>query len=178
MRSCSAEWLAARCAVAHRNRRLVMRKFLLAATILAPFAIAPAFADNNGGVVAGNLSGAASISVAGIQAGQSTSAGSMTVGNASSFQSARAGNSAMIETSGMAKASPLGVVTATQTAERQDGYSTTISNTKESWGFGNKAAGGATANQGSQLLGGSLAAGANLNGFVAVEPNRDRHDHR
>lgn len=151
-----------------------MRKFLLAATIIAPFAIAPAFAGD-GGVVAGNLSGAASISVAGVQAGQSTSAGSMTVGNASSFQSAKAGNSAMIETTGMAKASPLGVVTATQTAERQDGYTTTISNTKEGWGRGNLAAGGAVAKQGSQLFGGSLAAGANLNGFIAVEPNQDRH---
>ncbi len=156
-----------------------MHKCLLAATILAPFAIAPAFAGNDGGVIAGNLSGAASISVGGIQAGQSTSAGSMTVGNAAQFDSAKAGNAAMIGTMGMAKAGPAGVVTATQTAQRQDGYATTTSIGKEGWGFGNNAAGGAVANQGSTVVGGSLAAGANLNGFVAVKPDQDhRPGHR
>src|SRR5690348_18413584 len=53
------------------NRRLVMRKFFFAATILAPFVVAPALAG-------------------GVQAGQNTTAGAMTVGNGASFQSGTA----------------------------------------------------------------------------------------
>lgn len=83
-----------------------MRKFLLAATILAPFAIAPAFADGHGGTTAGNLTGAVSISTGGVLAGQSTKAGAITVGNGSSFQSVTAGNAAAINTSGTAMARP------------------------------------------------------------------------
>jgi len=154
-----------------------MRKFLLAATIVAPIAIAPALA-NDRHTVAGNLSGTAAISVGGIEAGQSTSAGSMTVGNASSFQSAKAGNTAAIKTAGTAKATPQGLITATQAAQRQDGYATTVGNTKEGWGGGNRAAGAADATQGTQVSGGSLAAGANVNGFLAAAPNRHGHGPR
>ena len=84
-----------------------MRKFFFAATILAPFVVAPALAGGqDGGRVTGNLTGTASFSAGGVQAGQNTTAGAMTVGNGASFQSGTAGNSATIGTGGIAYAKP------------------------------------------------------------------------
>src|SRR5579859_5230626 len=104
-------------------RRLDMRKFLLAATILAPFVVAPAFAGGGpeGGAIAGNLTGTASISVGGVQASQGTQAGAMTVGNGFSFQSATAGNAASITTNGHAIAGPGKAMTGTNTTQHQAG---------------------------------------------------------
>ncbi len=92
----------------------------------------------------------------------------MTAGNGYSFQSATAGNAASIATKGYAIAGPGKAMTGTNTTERQAGGTTVVSKTAEGWGRGNMAVGGATANQGSTVLGGSAAAAGNLNGFVGV----------
>jgi hypothetical protein len=147
-----------------------MRKFLLAATILAPFVVAPAFAGGGpeGGAIAGNLTGTVSISAGGVQASQGTQAGAMTVGNGASYQSATAGNFATINTNGYAKAGPGIAMTGTNTTQAQGGGTTVVSNTRTGWGFGNMAGGGATAGQTSTVLGGSAAAAGNVNGFVGM----------
>ena len=151
-----------------------MRKILVAATILAPLVVAPAFARDDGGAIAGNITGTASISVAGVAAGQSTQAGAMTAGNGFSMQSATAGNVAAIDTSGYAKAGPGYAKTGAKTTEAQGGGTTVVSKSDTGWGRGNMAGGGASADQGSVVVGGSAAAAGNLNGFVAVKPAHGR----
>ena len=145
-----------------------MRKIFLAATILAPFAVAPAFAD--GGAVAGSLTGTGSMSVAGVSAGQSTQAGALTVGNGASFQSATAGNNASIATDGYAKAGPGYSATGAKTTQSQGGGSTVVSKSDKGWG--GLAGGGATASEGSNVVGGSVAGAGNVNGFVATVHTR------
>jgi len=151
-----------------------MRKFLLAATILAPFVVAPAFAGGGpqGGAIAGNLTGTASISAGGVVASQGTMAGAMTVGDGTSFQSATSGNFATISTDGYAKAGPGYAKTGTTTTEAQGGGTTIVSKSDTGRGFGNMAAGGATGGQTSTVAGGSVAAAGNLNGFVGVTVNK------
>jgi hypothetical protein len=154
-----------------------MRKLLLASVFaLVPFA---AFAGQpQGGAIAGNLTGTASISAGGVAAGQSTQAGAMTAGNGFSMQSATAGNAATIDTNGYAKAGPGYAKTGSNTTEMQGGGTTVVSKSTEGWGRGNMAGGGATANQGSTVIGGSAAAAGNLNGFVAVQPPKNDHHPR
>jgi hypothetical protein len=157
-----------------------MRKFLLAATILAPFVVAPAFAGGNGsagGTIAGNVSGTVSMSNSGLTASGGTAAGAMTAGNGASFQSVTTGNYATVGSKGVAMAGPGKAYTDTKTTESQSGATTAISNTKTGFGFGNLAAGAASGASGAQMTGGSTAAAGNLNGVLGVavqQPSRPR----
>jgi len=147
-----------------------MKKLLLASAFaLMPFV---AFAGGDqGGMIAGNITGTASISVGGLAASQGTQAGAVTAGNGGALESATAGNGAAIDTNGYAKAGPGYAKTGSNTTEMQGGNTTVVEKTGAFWGV---AAGGADAKQGSTVVGGSGAAAGNLNGFVAVQQSNHR----
>jgi hypothetical protein len=149
-----------------------MRKFLIAATILVPFA---AFAGQDNGKVAGNLALTASGSLAGVQSQQGTMAGSMVGGNGAVINGAVAGNYTSIDTSGTAHAGQGTAKTETKATQLNVGGAITGGYAEKGWGFGNTAGGTASAMQGSQAVGGSAAVAADLGGFVQTpKPNHPR----
>lgn len=143
-----------------------MRKVLFASVfILATPVLAMAGGNHSG--VSGNLGATGSLSNSGVSASQGTQAGAMTIGNGFSYQSATAGNNASVTTQGYAKSGPKGTQTGSTTSESQGGWTTVVSNTKSGWG--GHAAGGAMGGQTSGVTGGTVSAGADLNGYFTVK---------
>ena len=169
-----------------------MRKFLLAATILAPFVVAPAFAGGaqQGLTAAGdiNLSKTTAGSTAIVGGMQGTNAQAKAAGNGGVIVGAVSGNYTSVDTAAAGTAGPMGSytnTTATQTnlggtlagglalnkdaghggAPRGDLFSVQ----------GNGASGSAGGGQ-SSMAGGTAAATAtnmNLGGFIKVDPPRN-----
>lgn len=99
-----------------------MRKFLLAATLLAPFAVAPAFAGGGtlGGIAAGDvdLGMTSAGSSAGVSSVQGTRARSNVAGNGGVIVGAVSGSTTSVQTTALGTAGPRGSytdTTATQT---------------------------------------------------------------
>jgi hypothetical protein len=139
-----------------------MRKFLIAATILVPFA---AFAGQDHGMIAGNLALTASGSLAGVQSQQGTMAGSMVGGNGAVINGAVAGNYTSIDTTGAAKAGLGYAKTETKATQLNVGGVITGGAGKAFLGTAGGAAGGA---QSSQAVGGSAAVAGDAGGFVLL----------
>jgi len=150
-----------------------MRKFLIAATILLPFA---AFAGQDGAKVAGNVALTTSGSLAGAQSQQGTMAGSMVGGSGVVINGAVAGNYTSIDTTGAAHAGRGYANTEAKTTQLNLGGAITGGYADTGRGFGNKATGTAGATQSSQAIGGSAAVAADLGGAVKVQTPRPGHN--
>ena len=156
-----------------------MRKFLLAATILAPFALAPAFADMPANLKAAgdvNLAQTAANSNAGVSSQQGTMAASKVGGNGAVVAGAVSGNYTQVNTGAGATAGPQGSYT--NTAAQQVNIGGTVTGgLADNAKHGNGATGKASGGQSSQATGGAAAtaSNANLGGFIAVQQTRGGH---
>jgi hypothetical protein len=150
------------------DRRLIMRKFLLAATILAPFAFAPAFGQTIAGDV--NLAKTAAGSTAGVASEQGTMAGAKVGGNGAVVTGAVSGNYTQVQTAAGATAGPKGSFTNT-TAQQINIGGTVAGGLADNSKHSNAATGIAGGQQTSQATGGSAAtaSNANLGGMIKVE---------
>jgi hypothetical protein len=169
-------WLLPRVQMHTINRRPNMRKLLFAATILAPFAVAPAFAGDL--TIAGdvNLAKTAAGSTAGVASGQGTMAGAKAAGNGAVIVGAVSGNYTAVQTGAAALAGPKGSFTNT-TAQQVNIGGTVAGGLTDNQKHGG-AAGMAGGQQSSQAMGGSAASATNTNlgGFIKVEqPKPPRH---
>lgn len=151
-----------------------MRKFLLAATIMVPFA---AFAGGADLSIAGdgNLAKTTAASTAGVQSTQGNHAEANVGGNGGIVAGAVSGNYTSVATTALGKAGPAGSytdTTATQTnvggtvaaglATNQTGHRTPMALTAGR-GQANGGSGSASGGQNSQASGGSSATAANTN---------------
>ncbi len=155
------------------DRRLNMRKFLLAATILAPFAMAPAFAEMPQAMTAAgdvNLAKTAAGSTAGVASEQGTMAGAKVGGNGAVIVGAVSGNYTQVQTSAGATAGPKGSFTNT-TAQQVNIGGTVAGGLADNGKHSNGATGIAGGQQTSQATGGAAAtaSNANLGGIIKVE---------
>ncbi len=170
-----------------------MRKFLLAATILAPFVAAPAFAGgaSQGLTAAGdiNLSKTTAGSTAVVGSMQGTNAQAKAAGNGGVIVGAVSGNYTSVETTALGKAGVKGSYTDTTATQTNIGGTLAgglALNKDAGHGGGpradtvsvqgNGASGSAGGGQ-SSMSGGTAAATAtnmNLGGFIKVEPPRER----
>jgi hypothetical protein len=153
-----------------------VRKFLLAATILAPFAVAPAFADMPANLTAAgdiNLAKTAAGSTAGVASQQGTMAASKVGGNGAVLTGAVSGNYTQMNTAAGATAGPKGSFTNT-TAQQVNIGGTVTGGIADNGKHGNGATGMAGGGQSSQATGGAAATAANTNlgGFIAVQQPR------
>lgn len=163
-----------------------MRKFLLAATMLVPFA---AFAGGADLSIAGdgNLAKTTANSTAGVQSTQGNHAQATTGGNGGIMVGAVSGNYTSVATTALGRAGPAGSytdTTATQTnvggtmasgqAINQTGHSTPITLTAGR-GQANGASGSAGGGQNSQASGGSSATAANTNIGGSMSLNLPKH---
>jgi hypothetical protein len=156
-----------------KSRRLNTRKFLLAATILAPFAVAPAFAEMPRDItVAGdvNLAKTAAGSTAGIASERGTMAGAKVGGNGAVITGAVSGNYTQVNTAAGATAGPKGSFT-NATVQQVNIGGTVAGGLAENGKHSNGASGMAGGQQTSQAKGGAAAtaSNANLGGFIKVE---------
>jgi hypothetical protein len=170
------------CASAHQRQETIVRKFLLAATILAPFAVAPAFADMPANLTAAgdiNLAKTAAGSTAGVASQQGTMAASKVGGNGAVLTGAVSGNYTQVNTAAGATAGPKGSYTNT-TAQQVNIGGTVTGGVANSAKRGNGATGAASGGQSSQATGGAAATAANTNlgGFIAVQQPRGGHPAR
>jgi hypothetical protein len=148
-----------------------MRKFLIAATIVIPFA---AFANQppprqDGGQVQGNVALTASGSLAGVQSQQGTMAGSMVRGDGVVTNGAIAGSYTTIDTTGSAQAGKGFAGTETRATQLNVGGVITGGSANAGKGRGNTATGTASGMQNSSAVGGSVAAAADLNGSLKMQ---------
>lgn len=154
-----------------------MRKFLLAATILAPFVVAPAFAGSgpNGASMAGdlNLAKTSANSTAGVASTQRTGANTLAAGNGSVIVGAVSGNYTQVQTTASAAARPQGSQTNT-TAQQTNVGGTVAGSLVTNKGWGKGVTGSAGGSQNSQATGDANAAAANMNvgGFVKMDQPR------
>ena len=153
-----------------------MRKFLLAATIISPLAVASAFADMpqiSAGDV--NLAKTAAGSTAGTASGQGTFAGAKVGGNGAVVIGAVSGNTTQVITGAGATAGPKGSYTTTTAQQTNVGGTLAgglVSNAPHSHG----ASGIAGGTQSSQVIGGSAATASNMNlGGFAVGQSQSGH---
>jgi hypothetical protein len=154
------------------DRRLNMRKFLLAATILAPFALAPAFAEmpRSQTVAADvNLAKTSAGSTAGVSSEQGTMAGAKVGGNGAVITGAVSGNYTQVNTAAGATAGPKGSFTNTNAQQVNIGGTVSgglADSAKHSGGASGMAGGG----QSSQANGGASATASNTNlgGIIKV----------
>ena len=155
-----------------------MKKTLLAGVIaLAPFA---AFADYNpSGVMAnGNIGIANAASSAGVASTQGTVAGSAVKGNGMVVNGAVAGNYTAVQTTGKAKATPVGAETKTTAQQTNIGGTITGGYADTGRGWGNTASGVSGATQNSQATGASTANATALGGSIKVQEQRNGHRSR
>jgi hypothetical protein len=142
-----------------------MRKFLLAATILAPFAVAPAFADMpRAPITAGDVN--IGKTAAGSSAGVSSQQGTMAGGNGAVIVGAVSGNYTSVMTGAGATAGPNGSFTTTNAQQTNIGG--TLAGGLGSGAKSNSgAAGKANGSQNSQASGDASAnaSNTNLSGF-------------
>jgi hypothetical protein len=155
------------------DRRLNMRKFLLAATILAPFALAPAFAEmpRSPTVAADvNLAKTSASSNAGVSSGQGTTAGAKVGGNGAVITGAVSGNYTQMNTAAGATAGPKGSFTNTNAQQVNIG-GTVSGGLAVNGQYSNGASGKAGGGQSSQATGGASATASNTNlgGTIKVE---------
>ena len=157
-----------------------MRKFLLAATVLAPFVVAPVFAGgtHQGLTAAGdiNLAKTSAGSNATVGSTQDTSAQAKTGGAGGVIAGAVSGNYTSVGTSAQGSASPTGSYTGTTATQ------TNIGGTVAGGGLlgnsvgapGKTASGSAGGGQSSTATGGSAASAStkNLGGSVTVQTPR------
>jgi hypothetical protein len=164
-----------------------MRKFLLAATMMVPFA---AFAGSSDLSVVGNanLATTSAGSTAGVQSSQGTQAKANAAGNGGVIVGAVSGNYTSVETTALGKASPAGSytdTTATQTnlggtaaaeVAINKGRTSPIVLSNGS-GQANGASGSASGGQNSQASGDSSAHAANTNvsGFLKIDAPKQNH---
>lgn len=163
-----------------------MRKFLLAATMLAlPLA---AFAGQPNGLIAAgdlNLALTGAASTAGVQSTQGTKAQSNVAGNGAVIVGAVSGNYTSVETTALGKAGPAGSYTDTTATQVNVGGTVTgglaINQTGNQRGKTptQGATGTASGSQNSQASGGAMAgaANANLGGFLTVQKMGGRGGH-
>jgi hypothetical protein len=162
------------------DRRLDVRKLLLAATILAPFAVTPAFAEMpRDAAIAGdvNLAKTAANSNAGVASQQGTMAGAKVGGNGAVITGAVSGNYTQVNTAAGATAGPKGSFTNTSAQQMNIG-GTVAGGLADNARHGNGATGMAGGGQSSQATGNSAATASNTNlgGFIKVEqPRGGRH---
>lgn len=173
-----------------------MRKFLLAATILAPFAIAPAFAGSDALSIAGdlNLAKTSAGSTAAVGSMQGTNAQAKAAGNGGVIVGAVSGNYTSVETTALGKAGPMGSYTDTTATQANVGGTVAAGLALNKGGrpmggptadlftvTSNGASGSAGGGQSSTAMGGSAATATNTNlgGFIKVEqPHRGGHGPR
>jgi hypothetical protein len=171
-----------------------MRKLLLAATILASFAAAPAFAGSgaDGGMISGNVALATSGSNAGVSSVQGTMANAKLAGNGGVIVGAVSGNYTAVDTMSAAKAGQGHAKT--ETTAQQTNIGGTVAGGLVSNKDGRQARGGGDASlsmhgnsgvsgaaggsQTSTATGGSVADAANLGGFIKVEQPKQGGGHR
>jgi hypothetical protein len=166
-----------------------MRKFLLAATILAPFAVAPAFAGggSGGGMISGdgNLATTSAGSSATVGSVQGTAAQAKAAGNGGVIVGAVSANHTSVATTAAGQAGPQGSATRTTATQanvggtvaaglavNKDGGRDAGPKASTASVQGNGASGSAGGGQTSMARGGAAATAANMNlgGFVKVEP--------
>jgi hypothetical protein len=159
-----------------------MRKFLLAATMMVPFA---AFAGGSGLSVAGdvNLAKTSAGSTAGVASVQGTQAQIKAGGSGGVVVGAVSGNYTAVETTALGKAGPAGSYT--DTTATQTNVGGTVSG---GLAIGKSAdrgrmpvtSGSASGGQSSMASGGSAATASdtNIGGFVKVELPRQGHPSR
>jgi hypothetical protein len=156
------------------DRRLNMRKFLLAAAVLAPFALASAFAEMpRNQTIAGdvNLARTSAGSTAGVASGQNTAAGVKAAGNGGVVTGAVSGNYTQVNTAAGATAGPKGSFT-NATAQQINVGGTVAGglagNANQHGGASGMAGGGQT----SQATGGAAASASNTNlgGIAMLKP--------
>jgi hypothetical protein len=158
-------------------RRLIMRKFLLAATILAPFALAPAFAEMPRGQTVSadvNLAKTTAGSNADVSSQQGTMAGAKIGGNGAVTTGAVSGNYTQVNTAAGAIAGPKGSSTSTNAQQVNVGGTVTgglADNGKHSNGASGMAGGGQT----SQASGGATATASNTNLGGAIKVEQPKH---
>jgi fibronectin-binding autotransporter adhesin len=169
-----------------------MRKFLLAATMMVPFA---AFAGGSALSIAGdvNLAKTSAGSTAGVQSTQGTQAQIKAGGSGGVVVGAVSGNYTAVDTSALGKAGPAGSytdTTATQTnvggtvaggpALNKNGQGTGPISLTSGHGQATGASGSAGGGQSSQASGGSaaMASNTNIGGFGKVELPQQGHTGR
>jgi hypothetical protein len=160
-----------------KDRRLNMRKFLLAATILAPFAVAPAFAEMPQTVtIAGdvNLAKTAAGSNAGVSSQQGTMAGAKVGGNGAVITGAVSGNYTQVQTAAGATAGPKGSFTNTN-AQQVNVGGTVAGGLADNGKHRNGASGMASGGQTSQATGGATAGASNTNLGATIKVEQPKH---
>lgn len=142
-----------------------MRNFLLTATILAPFAVASAFAEMpRAPITAGDVNVAKTTagSSAGVSSQQGTTAGARIGGNGAVIVGAVSGNYTSVETGAGATAGPKGSFTNTNAQQTNIG-GTVTSALGNSTNRNSGASGKASGSQTSQASGDSSATASNKN---------------
>jgi hypothetical protein len=156
-----------------------MRRFLLAATILLPFAVAPAFAEMQQPMTAAgdiNIGKTAAGSSAGVSSQQGTMAGAKVAGNGAVIVGAVSGNYTSVQTGAGATAGPKGSFTNTNAQQTNIG-GTVTGGLGSSANHNSGASGKASGDQNSQASGdaSATASNTNLGGFVKVQQPRGGH---
>ncbi len=164
-----------------------MRKFLLAATLLAPFAVAPAFAGGGmlGGIAAGdvNIGMTSAGSSAGVSSVQGTKARANVAGKGGVIVGAVSGNTTSVQTTAQGTAGPKGSYTNTTATQSNIGGTVTGGLGLTKWPVLSDrslmrrprrrkgASGSASGGQTSQATGNADAKAANVNigGFVTMQ---------
>jgi hypothetical protein len=157
-----------------------MRKFLLAATILVPFAMAPAFAEMPHAMTAAgdvNVAKTTAGSSASVGSEQNTMAGGKAGGNGAVIVGAVSGNYSAVETGAGATAGPKGSFTNTSAQQVNIG-GTAAGGLGDNANHSNGATGKASGAQNSQANGGSSANAANTNVGASVKVQQPRGGHR
>lgn len=149
-----------------------MRKFLLAATILAPFAFAPAFGQTIAGDV--NLAKTAAGSTAGVASEQGTMAGAKVGGNGAVVTGAVSGNYTQVQTAAGATAGPKGSFTNTN-AQQVNVGGTVAGGLADNGKHSNGASGMASGGQTSQATGGATAGASNTNLGATIKVEQPKH---
>ncbi len=134
-----------------------MRKFLLAATVLA-LAATPAFAGGPPKQVTALAAG----SMAGVISTQGTNANATVAGNGAVVVGAVSGNYTTITTTGHAGTSPTGTTTTATATQTNLGGTVAGGYSQMTKGRGNEAAGSAGGSQSSGDIGGSFAIGGGV----------------
>jgi hypothetical protein len=156
-----------------------MRKLLLAATIFASFAVAPAFAGSgaDGGMISGNVALTTSGSNAGVSSVQGTTANAKLAGNGGVIVGAVSGNYTAVDTRSAAKAGQGHAKTET-TAQQTNIGGTVAGGLVFNKDGRSGVSGTAGGSQTSTATGGSVADAANLGGFIKVEQPKQGGGHR
>jgi hypothetical protein len=162
-----------------KNRSSNVRNFLMAATLVVPFAVAPAFADMPRNLIAAgdvNLAKTAAGSSAGVASQQGTVAGTRVGGNGAVLTGAVSGNYTQVNTAAGATAGPKGSFTNT-TAQQVNIGGTVAGGIADTGKHGSGATGIAGGAQTSQATGGSVATASNTNlgGFLSVQQPKSPH---